>query len=709
MVDITKNTEAIEGIVNKYLRERVEVNKSAIDILEKYHIDTSEDKWLYELLKNNVEIREDTGGNSIVYKDVAIILTQFYLSNEEIEVVGKELSKLVRGRPLSAFMGHVDRAKKNKIYKIFKNEFNKFVEDNQYPLTKYVLNEEEKKENKTHRLTGLLDSLSNEDTNKTEKINEILDLVSNEDPIYIDNAIGEVKKKTNISIKTLKKQLTERIRESKILMTPTPLKKEITNFRKKREKEELRKEVLTLLASYKSDEATELLCSAIEQEEHICTTREDDKPETWIYRDGIWKPNGKTYIKEFCRDILQQAHTPHLANAVVDKISADTFMDAKEFFKESEVEEIPVLNGLLNIFTKQLSPFTPEKRFFTKIPINFIAGKDCPQIKNFLRQILKHEEDLLIIQEWFGYCLLRDYRIEKAIMLTGSGRNGKGRLLELLKRFLGVDNCVNIQLQDIEKDNFALSELHGKLANISGDLSKEAITNSGNFKMLTGEDTITANRKFKVRISFLNYAKQIYSANDLPKSYDLTDGFFSRWILLEFLYKFLSQKELNLLDERERNILINNRPKYNLADKTVVASISTSEELCGLLNWALEGLTRLLEQRDFSYSKSMDEVRDIWIRKSDSFQSFCMDCLEQQYDSIIPKEELRQKYNDYCREHKIIPVSDRAIKETLSRELGATDSQKVVYTPNENGTPDNRKVSYVWEGIKFKAGAINNS
>ena len=284
-------------------------------------------------------------------------------------------------------------------------------------------------------------------------------------------------------------------------------------------------------------------------------------------------------------------------------------------------------------------------------------------------------------------------------MFTGDGRNGKGRELEILKRFLGPENCVNIQLQDVEKDSFALSELHGKLANISGDISKEAISNSGNFKMITGMDVITANRKFKIRISFLNYAKQIYSANEIPQTYDLTDAFFSRWVLLEYPYKFVSQKELDKLSEEERAIKINGRSRYNLADKEIVSKISTDEELSGVLNWALDGLSRLLQQRDFSYSKSMAEVKDMWIRKSDSFQAFCMDEVEQQGNGIITKEELRQRYSDYCRIHNVTAVGDKAIKETLNRKYGATDSQRTVYI---GGNLNDKKLSYIWEGIKFK-------
>ena len=32
-------------------------------------------------------------------------------------------------------------------------------------------------------------------------------------------------------------------------------------------------------------------------------------------------------------------------------------------------------------------------------------------------------------------------------------------------------------------------------------------------------------RKFKTRVKFINYAKMIFSANEVPMTYDLSDGF----------------------------------------------------------------------------------------------------------------------------------------------------------------------------------------
>ncbi len=80
-----------------------------------------------------------------------------------------------------------------------------------------------------------------------------------------------------------------------------------------------------------------------------------------------------------------------------------------EFFKDHYLNEIPVENGILNIKTRILSPFSPKKIFFNKIPIVFDSDKKCENIDDFLKGILKQESDKEIVYELAGYSLLKKY------------------------------------------------------------------------------------------------------------------------------------------------------------------------------------------------------------------------------------------------------------------------------------------------------------
>ena len=143
------------------------------------------------------------------------------------------------------------------------------------------------------------------------------------------------------------------------------------------------------------------------------------------------------------------------------------------------------------------------------------------------------------MQELFGYCLLKEYRIEKAVMFLGTGRNGKGKSIELMKRFLGAENCCAVPIQALEENRFMTAELFGKMANLAGDLSKSVLKNTGIFKNSTGRDLLTGDRKFLPPIYFINYGKHIFACNELPINLDNSDAFWNRWVLFDFPFKFL--------------------------------------------------------------------------------------------------------------------------------------------------------------------------
>ena len=451
----------------------------------------------------------------------------------------------------------------------------------------------------------------------------------------------------------------------------------------------LRDDVFNLLLKNERRTATEIIRDEILEKNHIYTTKDDKAAEMWIYENGIYVPQGRSFIKEYVRNILGEIYTTTLCNEIIYKIEADTFIKPEEFFINNNLNEIPVENGILNIFTKELNEFTPTKIFFTKIPVLYDKTKTCPNILKFLKDVLKDEEDIKVVLEIIGYCLLKEYKLEKAFMFLGNGRNGKSKTLTLLKLFLGMDNVCSIPLYQLRADNFSISELHNKLVNIAGDLSNTDLKDTGMIKSLTGRDPINAKRKFLSDVKFTNFAKMVFACNDLPRVYDTSIGFWERWVLLEFPYQFVKKKEYDLIsNEKDKEFKKVDNPD-------IINSIISKDELSGLLNESLEALQRINEEKDFSYTKGSKEVKDFWVRKSDSFMAFCLDEICEDYDSKISKKEVRQKYSKYCKKHKVKSVSDISIKITLQELYGVID--EFIKTD-----PLTERQEWCWTGIKWK-------
>jgi len=409
------------------------------------------------------------------------------------------------------------------------------------------------------------------------------------------------------------------------------------------------------------------LARELMKEFHSITRETDETIFVYDPETGVYKPNGEAHIKREVEKRLGKHFSRNRLNEVISYIIAATI----QRIEEPDPHLILVKNGILDLRTKELKPFSPKYFFLNALPVKYDPEADCPKIKKFLSEIVV-PEDIVVLQEISGYCLWRDYFIHKAVMLIGEGANGKSTFLELLRAMLGNHNVSTIPLQEFESNRFALASLYGKLANIYADLSDVALRKTGLFKMLTGGDTISAEFKFRDKFYFKNYAKLIFSCNKVPRTPDDTTAFFRRWIIINFPYQFTDDN-----------------PK---TDKNLIKKLTTEEELSGFLNYALEGLQRLLRNGKFSYSKSTEETREAYIRASDPVQAFIMDCLEFDPNSFETKERVYKAFVEYCRNMKIPTVAKNVFGAKLPQYMPQVKSvQKRV---------GGKKVR-CWEGVKL--------
>jgi len=395
-----------------------------------------------------------------------------------------------------------------------------------------------------------------------------------------------------------------------------------------------------------------------------------DNEECLVYDDGIYVSSGEVTIKHECeKRVPKKFMTTHNVNEVIGHIKRSTYVDRKQFNQEKWILNLE--NGLYNIQTGELSPHTVEFLSTIRIPVVYEPKADCPRVRLFFAEVLR-QKDIPIVEELFGYCLVPDYTIQRAFLFMGDGANGKSTTLELLKRFLGGDNCANISLQAIENQRFAAADLFGKLANIYADIPSTKMHHVGLFKMLTGGDTIGAEKKFRDRFSFNNYARLIFSTNKPPQVDEDTLAFWRRWIFINFPNKFESDK----------------------ADKRLLTKLAKKSELSGLLNIALKGLERLFSQQQFSYELSPDEIAEWHQKASDSIYAFVEDTCEANSDAWISKDDLYNAFLEYCDKQNIPRIG----KESFGRSL---KNAKNVHVMNQRSGPRGAQ-KHGWKGIQLK-------
>ncbi len=401
-------------------------------------------------------------------------------------------------------------------------------------------------------------------------------------------------------------------------------------------------------------------------EEQYFLTRQDNN-ETFFYEEGIYKHGGERIIARETQNDFKQSANNKAVSEVIGHIKRSTYTEPEEF-EATPVTEICVLNGILNITTGEISEHTPEKIFLNKVLVNYESTADCPQIKKFLNEVLL-EKDILVFQEFLGYCLYKGYPFAKIMLLIGSGRNGKSTLINLIKTFIGQMNCASVSLQSLDKNRFAIASLYGKLVNMYADIPSDKMTSTSNFKAITGNDLVTCERKFKDGFVFVNYAKLIFSANQVPQTPDDSDAFYRRILLV------------NCPNEFEKEY----------CDPNILDKLTTPEELSGLLNYALDGLKRLLMNGHFSENVSLEEVREEYLRKSNSTAAFFMDCMEISPDSFEQKKVLYSRYATYCKKQNYVPFSEKKFVELLRQEAEIYDYKATI---------DGVRVN-CWRGIRY--------
>lgn len=398
-----------------------------------------------------------------------------------------------------------------------------------------------------------------------------------------------------------------------------------------------------------------------------------------VYQDGVYTYNGETVIREECeKRVPTSILTTHNVREVRDHIARDTFAEREDFNTQKYI--INLRNGLLDARTLELRPHSPDFLSTIQIPLTYDPGAKCPKIMKFLGEVLP-SKNIQTMLEYFGYLLLPDYSIPIVLILYGPAGSGKSTLLNLMGNYIGKDNWASTSLHALQYNEFAASDLIGKLLNTQGDLSQEWFGDTGLLKQLSGRDLITANVKFKDPVRFFNIARLAFSSNKPPKLSDETKAVWRRIVPIKMPNAFEGKPT------EKKDIL--------------EGELALPEELSGLLNLALEdGLHTIMLPNgnfgNFTNVGTMEERAEEYIFASDPIKAFITDHCETDPNDQIPKSELYPAYKLFCE------VNDKEVP--FQTQFGK-DIMKMPGVGERHPTIEGIRV-WVYTGIKLKPGAI---
>lgn len=366
----------------------------------------------------------------------------------------------------------------------------------------------------------------------------------------------------------------------------------------------------------------------------------------YIYNGQYWQAADKIEFKHFLGQAAERVKFDPYESRYFefrDKLYKQ-FLAVADFPAPDPDEHktlINLKNGTLEITPNgaTLRGFLRDDFLKYQLPFDYTPGATCPRFDKYLNEVLPDQSAQKVLAEYIGYVFTRHLKLEKCLVLYGSGANGKSVFADVMNALIGEENITNFSLGSLmEEHNRAY--LQNALLNYGSEIKGKTLE-SDDFKLLASGETIQA--RFKHQNSFLmrRYAKLAFNSNELPKDVEQTEAFFRRFLIVPF--------EVTIPEDRQNK---------NLAKQII------SEELPGVLNWVLQGLNRILKNEKFSRCTIIEERLKSYRSESDSVYLFTEEkgyTPAKNYTSDFQKtqKELYKEYRDFCKDDGYRPLSNR--------------------------------------------------
>lgn len=370
-----------------------------------------------------------------------------------------------------------------------------------------------------------------------------------------------------------------------------------------------------------------------------------------IYDDGIYKGGYANIESKMIK------HIPNLNKAKRSEVMAYLELICNYENDMSDAEYIAFRNGVYNIVTGELLPFSPDLIILNKIDWNYNpAAYNADVDKMFNRLACNDESIRALLCEAVGYCFYRRNELRKAFILTGEKQNGKSTYLSLITSLLGRENVTSLDLAELGQ-RFKPAELFGKLANVGDDIGDDFIANPAIFKKVVSGDPVNVERKGENPFDLKNYSKFLFSANNIPRIKDKSGAVISRLVIIPFNARFTKDD-----------------PDY---DPYIKYKLRTESAMEYLINLGLEGLKRVLTNYAFTESESVVNAITEYEENNNPVLIFFK---EIDRADIINKStrDLYSRYGLFCAENNFNPMSNVEFSKAVKKRFNVDIKDKKI-------------------------------
>ena len=368
-----------------------------------------------------------------------------------------------------------------------------------------------------------------------------------------------------------------------------------------------------------------------------------------IYKNGIYV-SGQKYIEA---EMIK--HIPNLNRS--KRAEVLTYLDllVGDNTNLSNAKLIAFKNGIYDIETDEFLDFSPDYVITNKINFDYIPDSYSEITNHVLDKLSCDDEQIrMLLEEVIGYVMYRRNELRKAFILLGDKANGKSTYLDMIKTMLGDENTSALDLKELG-DRSKTAELFGKLANIGDDIGDDFIPNPAVFKKLTSGDRLNAERKGQDPFDFNNYAKFLFSANNIPRIKDKSGAVQSRLIIIPFDATFSKED-----------------PDF---DPHIKYKLRKSESMEYLIQLGIAGLKRVLENRGFTTSEKVQKELEEYEENNNPILLFFK---EEPKIENEPTADVYRKYSEFCLANSFTAMSNIEFSKQVKKRFNFDITNKTI-------------------------------
>lgn len=365
------------------------------------------------------------------------------------------------------------------------------------------------------------------------------------------------------------------------------------------------------------------------------------------YKDGVWETVPELAIKKECltlcaRNAGSLPITSAVVSSVVKMTQAEVFMPDDVF--DSNVDLVTFKDQTLVISTGQTRPHSPTDYVTSKLGFNYDPEAQSPEWSQALT--LTDAENVPFLQEFAGLCLTPETKFEIAVWCWGDPGSGKSTFLGGMESMLGA-RCCTLGLADIERSQFALSDIPGKTLAISTEQPAANVRCFHVLNNIISGESIRWEQKYLKSETLRPYAKLLWAMNELPRIDSAGVGLFRRVVPVPW-------RRAEYPDPSIKEAVLKHGP--------------------AIFNWSYKGLQRLLARGRFDIPATLLAEREAYRVQNDIPLAFISDTFERvenlDDDGHYVKfwaSDLYKIYRKWCSETGHKPFSNIAFAKELAR------------------------------------------